>query len=223
MDSIPGHLAVPPLSARRTRVVLPRTRGTDPRVPKNEALLTRAGWSPWPFSALVVEPDEADRAFIASTLTAARFNVTAANNFSDAKTLLVSQPPMVLVTEIRLEAHNGLQLALRGLSIRPYMMVVVTSAFMDPVLQHEAERFGATFVPKPVLASELVAAVCRTALRQPNPDGTLEPIRAPFERRHGERRLAERRRSCQTGRRQWERRRGIAGLPNSPGPPPLIE
>jgi FixJ family two-component response regulator len=126
----------------------------------------------------------------------------------------------VLVTEVRLEAHNGLQLALRGLSIKPHMMVVVTSALMDPVLQHEAERFGATFVPKPVLESELVAAVYRTALRHANPDGTLEPIRAPFERRHGERRLGERRRSSAVGRkerRNRDRRLGIAGLLNSPG------
>lgn len=194
---------------------------------RNDAVKTRAGWSSLPFSALVVEPDEADRTFIASTLTAARFNVTAANNFSDAKTLLVAHPPMVLVTEIRLEAHNGLQLALRGLAMRPHMMLVVTSAFMDPVLQQEAERFGATFVPKPLAASELVAAVYRTALRQPAPDGTLEPIRAPFERRLSERRHGERRRySLDSGRkerRQGDRRRLLAGLMNSPGRQPLTE
>jgi DNA-binding NtrC family response regulator len=220
MDSTPGDVAGTPLSVRRTRFVLPRTRSADRHFVRDDAVRTRAGWSALPFSALVVEPDEADREFIASTLTAARFNVTAANNFSDAKTLLVAHPPMVLVTEIRLDAHNGLQLALRGLSMRPHMMLVVTSAFMDPVLQHEAERFGATFVPKPVAASELVAAVYRTALRQPNPDGTLEPIRAPFERRQDERRHGERRRYAAVSRkerRQVDRRRGIAGLLNNPG------
>jgi len=201
-------------------VVYPRTWGPNRHVGKTYAVRTRAGWSPLPFSALVVEPNEDDRAFIASTLTAARFNVTAANNFSDATSLLVANPPMLLVTEIRLQAHNGLHLALRGLSMNPHMMVVVMSAFMDPVLQHEAERFGATFVPKPVAASELVAAVYRTALGRPNPDGSLEPIRAPFERRHGDRRLGDRRQNFavigQGGRRQGDRRRDIAGVLEGP-------
>jgi len=182
--------------------------------------MTRAGWSLLPFSALVVEPNQADRMFTASTLTAARFNVTAVDNFSDAKSLLVAHPPMLLVTEIRLEAYNGLHLVLRGLSKRPHMMVVVTSAFMDPVLRLEAERLGATFVPKPVAASELVAAAYRTALGQPNPDGTLEPIRAPFERRQRERRQGDRRRNSAVDgrgdRRGGDRRRDIASLLHHP-------
>lgn len=224
-----GDLSVSPLSARRarrTRVVLPRTRGASRRASKRDATLLGAGRSHVPLSALVVEPDEASRVFIASTLTAARFNVTAANNFNDAKALLVAHPPMVLVTEIRLDAHNGLHLALRGRSIRPHMMVVLTSAFIDPVLQQEAERFGATFIPKPVAESELVAAVWRTALRQANPDGTFELIRAPFERRLGERRHGERRRNpaaSRKERRNRDRRRRLAGLLNSPGSQLLAE
>lgn len=166
---------------------------------------------PWTFSALVVEPNDAERVFIASTLTSARFSVTATNNFRDARALLVPHPPFVLVTEIRLGAYNGLHLALRGRSTRPHMTVVVTSAFTDPVLQREAERLGATFVPKPMTASELLAAVYRTALCQPNPNGTVEPIRTPFERRQG-----ERRRSVAAGvrqeRRHGDRRRDITGL-----------
>ncbi len=224
MDSTSAKPAIPPLPARPARVVYPRTWGPNRHVGQTDAVKTRAGWSQLPLSALVVEPNEDDSAFIASTLTAARFNVTAVNNFNDATSLLVAHPPLLLVTEIRLQAHNGLHLALRALSMRHHMMVVVMSAFMDPVLQHEAERFGATFVPKPVAASELVAAVYRTALGQPNPDGSLEPIRAPFERRLGDRRLGDRRLGDRRqsavigkgGRRQGARRRDIAGGLESP-------
>jgi CheY-like chemotaxis protein len=163
------------------------------------------------FSALVVEPKDADRVFIVSTLTSAGLSVTATDNFRDAGALLVAHMPFVLVTEIRLGAYNGLHLALRGRSMRPQMTVVVTSGFPDPVLQREAERLGATFVPKPVTRAELLAAVYRTALRQPNPDGTVEPIRPPFERRHRERRQIAVA-GLEQERRYGERRRDAAGL-----------
>lgn len=163
------------------------------------------------FSALVVEPKEADRESIVSTLTSAGLSVTATDNFSDARALLVAQLPLVLVTEIRLGAYNGLHLALRGRSMRPYMTVVVTSGFPDAVLQREAERLGATFVPKPVTTPELLAAVYRTALRQPTPDGTVQPVRPPFERRHRERRQIAVS-GLEQERRHEERRRDVAGL-----------
>ena len=147
-------------------------------------------------------------------LTAAGFKVSATDNYHEAKALLLTDPPLLLVTEIRLGAFNGLQLALRAGSagsMRPRTTVVVTSGFEDPVLRYEAERAGATFVLKPFTGDELLAAVYRTALRRPLPDGVLEPIRAPFERRHGQRRQTV---AVGVGvnRRQSDRRRDIASL-----------
>jgi DNA-binding response OmpR family regulator len=166
-----------------------------------------------PFSALVVEPNERDAIFIVSALTSVGFTVTLADNFQSAKSLLISDPPLVLITEIRLGPYNGLQLALRTATatVSRRVTVVVTSAFADPVLQRDAESVGATFVVKPVTAPELIAAVYRTALRRPNADGTLDPVRAPFERRQGERRndiLA----MIESERRYSDRRRDIAAL-----------
>ena len=145
-----------------------------------------------------------------STLTESGFTVSVADNYSDAKAFLSAHPPLVLVTEVRLGAYNGLQLALRAGSMTPRVTVIVTSGYPDSVLQRDAERVGATFALKPLDALELLAAVYRTAARQPNASGAHEPIRAPFERRR-----ADRRQSAGTvpvERRRVNRRRDKAGL-----------
>ena len=162
---------------------------------------------PSPLTALVVEPNGPDMAFIESALTSAGFIVTRTDNFKDAKALLVEALPRLLVTEIRLGAYNGLQLAYRGKSAMPQMTIVLTSEYPDPVLQRDVERIGATFVPKPLTAGELVAAVHRTALRRPNAEGRFDPVQPPFERRHADRRHSSTSGLPEADRRRTERRR----------------
>ena len=87
---------------------------------------------------------------------------------------------------------------------------IVTSSFPDAIQQRDVESIGATFVQKPFTAADLKAAIFRTALRRPKADGTFEPVHAPFERRHRERRSAVV--AGSPDRRQSERRRDIAGL-----------
>jgi DNA-binding NtrC family response regulator len=162
------------------------------------------------FSALVVEPNELDLIAMVSTLTDAGFRVTATDNYLDAKAVLTTQPPLVLVAEVRLGAYNGLQLALRARTSTPQVTVIVTSGYADSVLQRDAERAGATFAQKPLEAAELLAAVYRTILRPQPASGVPEPIRAPFERRRAERRQSAERSPVE--RRVVNRRRDIAGL-----------
>ena len=114
---------------------------------KPDALAPLWPWSP--SSALVVEPDDTDSGLIADALRSAGFTVMVTHTFNDAKTLLSEAPPSLLVTEIRLGAYNGLQLAFRGRSLKPPMTIVLTSGYGDPVLQRDAERIGATFMVKP--------------------------------------------------------------------------
>lgn len=123
----------------------------------------------------------------------------------------MAHPPLLVVSEIRLGAYNGLQLALRGRSTVPHMTMVLTSGVRDPVIERDVDRVGATFILKPFSAQEFLAAVFRTALRRPNLDGVLDPIRAPFERRLGERRQTITP-QVDGERRQSERRRDIAEL-----------
>src|SRR5688572_26347726 len=111
--------------------------------------------------ALVVEPDQADSAFLVSTLKSAGLIVTAADGFASARARLVRRPPTVLVTEIRLGYHNGLHLAHIARWMRRKMILVVTSRYRDPVLTRDAEALGAAFVQKPLTPAGLLAALSR--------------------------------------------------------------
>jgi DNA-binding response OmpR family regulator len=162
-----------------------------------------------PLTALVVDPTD-DAVGTVSALSYAGFTVTLTDNFEMAKRLLARLSPLVLVTEVRLGAYNGIHLALRCSMAPTRTTVIVTSRFPDAIQQRDAEGVGATFVQKPFTAPDLRAAIFRTALRRPKADGTFEPVQAPFERRHGERRTAVV--GGLPDRRQSERRRDIAGL-----------
>jgi two-component system response regulator YesN len=61
-----------------------------------------------------------------------------------------------LITDVRLGAFNGLQLAVMARDIQPNIQVIVFSGFDDPVLRADAERIGATYLVKPVPSSYLI-------------------------------------------------------------------
>ena len=87
-----------------------------------------------------------------SELLTCGFAVISAGDFAAAKSLLLSHPPDVLITEIRLGEYNGLHLVLRGKSARPEMAALVYFEAPDVVLAREADGLGATVLGKPVLA-----------------------------------------------------------------------
>ena len=120
-----------------------------------------------PVSALVVEPDEADRMFFVTTLTSAGVQVIEADTFRSARALLEGRVPQLLVTEIQLGADNGLHLALLGRLMSPQMSLVLTSRSCDPVLQLYGEQFGAVFIQKPMTQGELFTALVLAATREP--------------------------------------------------------
>jgi CheY-like chemotaxis protein len=163
-----------------------------------------------PFSVLLVEPDHVDRLLAHSALISAGLTVAATNSYEDAHAQLVANPPLVLVTSIRLGVHDGVLLALRAQAISARTAIILTSSVPDPVRQRDAERIGATFVLKPITSEELLAAIQRTTLR--HVDGNaVEPIRPPFERRRGDRRVNQTATVVEE-RRQGPRRRDIANV-----------
>jgi DNA-binding NtrC family response regulator len=133
--------------------------------------------------AVVVEPSLQSLHALLSALSTLGFDVTVADTFETAREALSAEQPTVLITDVRLREYNGLHLVLRGQSTFPDLRSIVTSNVYDPVLQCEAERFGATFVVMPVPRDELLAAICRTVMRVKSPGAASEPIRPPFERR----------------------------------------
>jgi DNA-binding response OmpR family regulator len=76
--------------------------------------------------------------------------VAAIGSFLEAKELLDSVTPDLLVADIRLERFNGLQLAIRSHFEHPDVPVIVTHVEEDPVTEAEARRYGVSFVAAPV-------------------------------------------------------------------------
>jgi DNA-binding response OmpR family regulator len=159
-----------------------------------------------PVSALIVEPTLEHVLPLVSTLSASSFQVTVAETFEEAKAVLASRPPAVLLTEIRLGEYNGLQLVLQGKSVRSDLVALVMSPVDDPVLQADAEKMGATFMVKPLAPREVLAALFRTMARTSE---TSTPLRYPFERRTRDRRAATTL-DFQPDRRRTERRTDAA-------------
>ena len=137
-------------------------------------------------TALVIEPVLPHLISILGTLSALGFDVTVAETFRDAKDSVIAQRPSLLLTDVRLQDYNGIHLVLRARAIWPDLPALVTSEIADTVLQDETEKLKATFLMMPTTSGEIVAAVYRTLFRPMN--ARSEPIRAPFERRHFERR-----------------------------------
>ena len=156
--------------------------------------------------AVIVVGESDDVTLVTSVLSSDAFHLTVFHRFADAKALLVSNPPDILVTGLRLGEYNGLHLVLRGKAARPQLAAVVMSDIDDRVLAREAENLGATFVVKPMEPIELAAAIARTFHR--HPDDT-HPIRAPFERRTMERRVTVGGMLPSDERRRAERRRAV--------------
>lgn len=162
-----------------------------------------------PVSALVVEPDQADRMFLVSALTSAGVEVIEASDFASGRACLEAKAPTLLVTEVQLGSYNGLHLALVGRLIRPGMSLVVTSRFRDPVLQRCGEEFGAVFVHKPMTPAQLFTALVLSGLREPRANGPGASIR-PLEAYRSELRETAAAPTDKGERRCKKRRRDIA-------------
>lgn len=107
-------------------------------------------------SLLLVDDDLALLNALSRFLSENGYAVVACNTFEEAKQQIADARPDILVTDVRLGAFNGLQLALLARDVRPDVRVVVFSGFDDPVLKEEARRIGATYLVKPVSGHTLV-------------------------------------------------------------------
>ena len=176
--------------------------------PPHETVSTSA------LSVLVVEPHLEELIATVAALTHAGFHVTAADSFAQAKPLLGTNAPAVLLTSLRLGGFNGLHLVVRGKSLQPKLAAVVTSLGADAMLQADAEALGATFIVKPITTDQLVASILKTYFKR---NGDDEPVRPPFERRVAERRALQPVDAISAERRGPDRRRPLPWL-LPPGP-----
>ena len=85
--------------------------------------------------------------------------VVALGTFEEARRALRAGRFDVLITDVRLGAFNGLQLAVLARDQTPAIQLIVFSGIDDPVLRVEAERLGAVYLVKPVTSRQLLELI----------------------------------------------------------------
>lgn len=105
---------------------------------------------------LVVEDDVPLLQAVERTFREAGRTVVACSTFEEGRKALRTHRFAGLLTDVRLGAFNGLQLAVIARQLQPDMRLIVYSGFDDPVLRAEAERLRAIYVVKPITAGQLL-------------------------------------------------------------------
>jgi DNA-binding response OmpR family regulator len=100
-------------------------------------------------SVLLVNTDRAVLLKLVGLLTEEGYRVATAASFKEARDSLVSIRPDVLVAAVRLGEFNGIGLAIHAHLNEANLPVVITDTTHDSVLEHEAVRFGASYVVNP--------------------------------------------------------------------------
>jgi DNA-binding NtrC family response regulator len=108
---------------------------------------------------LVVDDDETLLDAIARAMRAGGQLVVPCGSFEEAREALRHQTFDVLITDVRLRASNGLQLAIIARQMNPAMRLIVFSGFDDPVLRAEADKIDAFYLVKPVTAATLLGLI----------------------------------------------------------------
>jgi len=114
-------------------------------------------------SVLIVDEDEQMLGLIGHWLDDAGYEVMACSRFETARDVMMSHPPDALVTDLRLGAYNGLQLALRASQSGPGTAVLVMSAYDDVVSRRDAAAFGGRFMLKPFDREALLAELSQAS------------------------------------------------------------
>jgi DNA-binding NtrC family response regulator len=120
-----------------------------------------------PDRVLIVDDDGSTRRGLVQLLVQAGYDATAVGTFEEARRIISVTPPDLLITDIRLEEYNGLQLILNSPRTIP---TIVITGFADPVLEAEARRGGAEYLVKPVQPLQLLEVVAeKLAARHSHP------------------------------------------------------
>jgi DNA-binding NtrC family response regulator len=112
---------------------------------------------------LIVDDDPSLLEALERSFLEAGQDVRASNNFEEARRVLQTTRFDALITDVRLGAFNGLQLAVIGRDTYPDIRLIVFSGFDDPVLRTEAEHVGATYMVKPVTGAQLLQILRQNA------------------------------------------------------------
>ena len=127
---------------------------------------------------LIVEDDNTNRAGLVQLLRAAGYDAIGAATFEQGRQLLTTENPDLLITDVRLESFNGLQLIITRLHSVP---TIVITGFADRILETEAKHLGADYLVKPFSPSALLTLIAEK----------LRPKVFDVERRWARKRVTE--------------------------------
>jgi DNA-binding response OmpR family regulator len=120
---------------------------------------------------LVVEDDYVARSGVVELLSRAGFEASGLASVPSALAQLKANRPDLLITDVRVQGENGLQLVALFGRVLP---AIVVTGFDDSGLEAEARAMGAEYLVKPVLPSTLVEMVSRKLAQGPP---TFSPAR----------------------------------------------
>jgi DNA-binding response OmpR family regulator len=105
---------------------------------------------------LIVEDEPVTRTALAMLIATHGYTAIVASTFEEGRSLLASESPDLLITDIRLGPSNGLQLVIGLPETSP---AIVLTGYADPVLEREAINAGAQYAVKPVEPAALFEMV----------------------------------------------------------------
>jgi DNA-binding response OmpR family regulator len=111
-----------------------------------------------PQRILLVTPSAERRQTYVVWLTMAGHAPTAMSTFEQARNELESRAYALLMTDVKLEAFNGLQLVIRE-RVKGTRTRAIVIGDPEPVLEAEAERQGAVYLEHPIERTHFLAAV----------------------------------------------------------------
>ncbi len=114
-----------------------------------------------PATVLVVDESAAERIEAEDLLLHAGYRVVSAGSLQEAARVLGTDPPDLLITELRLGAYNGLHLVIRSRQLFPELPAIILTRFPDPVLETDAHRERASYVVKPLDHNAFLSLVSR--------------------------------------------------------------
>jgi CheY-like chemotaxis protein len=141
------------------RIYLPRVEGDSPATDAVEPAAPPSGGSE---TILVVEDEEAVRAYAVRVLSEQGYSVLEASSGAKALDIAAAQvgPIALLITDVVMPGLQGQQLAKQLRAIRPEMRVLYVSGFTETsVVQQDVAGDGVAFLPKPYTAESLALAV----------------------------------------------------------------
>ena len=113
-------------------------------------------------TVLLVEDDKSVQVVLERWLAESGRSVVACGTFQEAKAYLAFNTPDLLITDIRLQDYNGLQLVMHMADKHTHASSMVVTGHDDPVLRKEAERLHAHYLIKPIAKGDFLTAVDQT-------------------------------------------------------------